>query len=186
MRRLLPAILLACSLTAAQGQETVEIPRTLYEELLVHLRRLRDIEHAVPSLTLSKIEIVRDKSARLFLPEEISAHITLSYLQYEVRIPLQVEVVRKVEKKSFLTLRYKIGMYGDPSRKLGTLSAGGALLFEPFAFGILGVNLYAGSGSAGGALSISVTRNLDVFAGGGFHYSDRSPAGVFGLSLSLN
>lgn len=191
IRKLVLLLLLLAPAYAISAEDpntpkTVTIPLTVYADILKHLANLANLENATPVMTLQKFQIVKDFDGRVYAQEKIKGTLEVGYLRYSFEVTLPVEIVVREKPKSFFTFRYKIGAYMDPSRGVSNLKAGGALLIEPFAVGILGVNGYLGSGSAGGAVSVGITKNLDAFAGCGVHFDDGSVAGIAGLSLSLN
>lgn len=172
--------------TAARAQDEVCVPAALYDVILAHQEQFVLLDSAVPGLAFEPITVVTDRDGRVFLSTTLKGTLTLGYKTYSVEVPLSVSVSRSTStprgERGIFGLRFKAGAYADVLH-LDAESVGGAsALVEPLHIGVFGINAYVGTSSAGGVLSVDLTRNFGVYAGARAAYSDAAlsiPVGVF-------
>ena len=155
----------------------IDIPENIYNQILVQLQNLKQIEDALPIVKLQDVNIVVDKSGRVYLPDELTGTIALAYLNYSVSIPVKSIVYKHEETAPWFKLRYKFVGYGSLNQ-YKEFRQGIALAMEPLQIKGIGLNFFVGTLSTGSALSLNITRNFGVAFGAGLRYTDLKIAPV--------
>lgn len=177
------------SLQAISPKKTISLTPQEYAQIIQRLEDLiesnkklqkevenyKQIQIAIPKLSLEPFNIFIDKSGRIFIRDMVSGDLEIGLLSYKVFVKINPKIVKANQEYGF-GIRYKAAsiwnyeydLFGDLVNFQSI-----ALVVEPFYYHAYNVNFLIGPRLYGPALGADLTEHFGILGGLGFLYDDR-------------